>query len=402
METRVISMLKWSLAINVVLLAASWSLPSWSQSDARQMAMALEQQGKTAEAEAAWSALAKAQPTNPEPFAHLGLLEAREENYTEAVASYRKAMALNPAMPRLRFNLGLAYFKAGEYREALQQFKPLLKTEPPASDEAQRLDILIGMSHYGLSEFAAAAPYLQQAADRDSQNLQLLLTLAHSCLLSKQYKCVLDEFHRIVALNPESAEAHMLAGEALDEMKEPVDAIREFRAAVQANPKEPNVHFGLGYLLWTQGHSQEAANEFQAELNNIPEHALAMLYLADAEIQMSRLEDARPLLEKVVKIDSANFRGHLDLGIVYAEGGQREDALRELTQAVALKPDDVNAHYRLARLYRSMGKAAEAKTEFDKSKALNKTADERLLKVMSKVPTPGNPPQGAAASPADK
>ena len=126
--------LKRTTKICLVLVLVSWSLTSHSQDDSRQTAFALEQQGKTTEAEAAWSALAKAYPTNPEPFAHLGLLEARQEHYTEAVAAYRKAMALDPTMPRLRFNLGLAYFKAGEYKDALQQFQPLIKTETPDSE----------------------------------------------------------------------------------------------------------------------------------------------------------------------------------------------------------------------------------------------------------------------------
>ena len=384
--------LKRTTKICLVLVLVSWSLTSHSQDDSRQTAFALEQQGKTTEAEAAWSALAKAYPTNPEPFAHLGLLEARQEHYTEAIASYRKAMALDPAMPRLRFNLGLAYFKAGEYKDALQQFNPLLKTEPPDSDEAQRLTILIGMSHYGLAEFTAANPYLKQATDRDAQNLPLLLTLAHSCLLSNQYQCVLDAFHRIISLNPQSAEAHMLAGEALDEMKEPVDATRELRAAVEADPKEPSVHFGLGYLLWTQGQTEEAAREFQAELNNDSQHTLSMLYLADSQIQMNRLEDARPLLEKVVRIDPANPMGHLDLGVVYTEAGRNLDALRELKKAAALDPKDVKAHWRLARLYRSMGKTAEANAELTKTKNMNQAADEGLLKAMSRIPKQDSAP----------
>jgi tetratricopeptide (TPR) repeat protein len=241
------------LSFFLTLTLAHCGLRAFSQNDPREAAFSLEQQGQIVAAENAWRALSKAQPTNPEPFAHLGLLEARQQHYPEAVASYRKAMALNPAMPRLRFNLGLAYFKEGEYKQALQQFKPLEKAEPPASEEAQRLVILVGMSHYGLAEFAAATPYLKRAADSDAQNLPLLLTLAHSCLLSNQYQCVLDTFHRIVALNAESAEADMLVGEALDEMKDTLGATREFRAAVLANPKEPSVHFGLGYLLWTQG-----------------------------------------------------------------------------------------------------------------------------------------------------
>jgi hypothetical protein len=38
------------------------------------------------------------------------LLEARQQHYAEAVGFYRKAMALNPAMPGLRLNMGLALF----------------------------------------------------------------------------------------------------------------------------------------------------------------------------------------------------------------------------------------------------------------------------------------------------
>jgi tetratricopeptide (TPR) repeat protein len=395
-------MLRWSRTIGLVLFILSWSLPSQPQNDPGQAAIELEQQGKTAEAEAAWRALAKAHPTDPEPLAHLGLVEARQEHYAEAIASYRKAMALNPTMPRLGFNLGLAYFKAGEYREAIQQFKPLLKSEPPDSEEAQRLVILIGMSHYGLAEFHAATPFLKQAADRDPKNLPLLLTLAHSCLLSQQYPCVLDAFHQIMSLNAESAEAHMLMGEALDEMKDTNGAIRELRAAVQVNPKEPNVHFALGYLLWTQGHTEEAAHEFQTELKNIPGHNQATLYLADSYIQMNRFEDATPLLEATVKTNPTSSMGHLDLGIVCAEAGRKEQALAQFKTAITLKPDDVNAHWRLGRLYRSMGKTAEAKVEFDKSRTLNKTADERLLKVMSQVPVEGNAGQGTTAAPAVK
>jgi tetratricopeptide (TPR) repeat protein len=380
----------------------AWTLTSRSQSDPRQAAFLLEQQGKTAEAEAAWTALAKARPTDPEPYAHLGLLEAHQEHYPEAIASYRKAMALNPAMPRLQFNLGLAYFKAADYKEALEQFNPLLKTLPADSDEAQRLVILIGMSHYGRGEFTASTPYLKQAADHDTQNLTLLLTLAHSCLLSRQYQCVLDAFHRIVALNAESAEADMLVGEALDEMKDTIGATREFRAAVAVNPKEPNVHFGLGYLLWTQGQTHEAAQEFQAELDNDPENIQATLYLADSEIQMNRMEDARPLLERVVKINPANPMGHLDLGIVYTEAGRNSDALRELKTAAAIEPGNVKAHWRMARLYRSMGKTAEANAELTKSKNINEAADEGLLKAMSRAPHQDGTAQKAPKTPAEK
>lgn len=351
-----------------------------------QAAYALERAGKSAEAEEAWRAFSRTYPSDPDPYAHLGLLEARQEHYNEAIGCYRKALALRPSMSGLRTNLALAYFKAGEYKDALLLLKPLLRAQTVGSDEAQRLTILIGMSHYGLGEFVAATPYLKQASIHDAHNLTLLLTMAHSCLLTKQYACVLESYHRIIALDADSTEAHVLAGEALDEMKDTQGAVREFRAAVAANPKEFNVHFGLGYLLWTQGQTEEAAREFQAELNNKPDHALAMLYLADSLIQLNREEEARPLLEASVKSNPENAMGHLDLGIIYTGDGRKEEALRELLAAAALKPEDVSAHYRLGRLYRAMGKTDEANAELAKSKTLNKMADEKLLKLFSRVP----------------
>lgn len=364
------------------LAAVAVVAPAAAQTDPGQIAYSLEREGRLPEAAAAWGALAKQYPSNPEPLAHLGLIESKQEHYPEAIKYYRRAMALNAAMPGLRLNLGIALFKAGDYRQAIADLDPLLKVRP----DDQQLTILIGMSHYGLNQFAAAAPLLQKASKQDPQNPTLLLTLAHACLFASQYPCVQDAYHRLIALNADSAEVHMLVGEALDEQKDHLGAIREFRAAAAANPKEPNVHFGLGYLLWAKGQYPEAAQEFQKELDNDSNHIQAMLYLADSRVQMNQMDEARPLLERIGKLDPNIAMQHLDLGIVYADAGRREDAKTQFETAIKLSPKNVNAHYRLARLYRSMGMTAQAKVEFDKAGSLNKAEDERLLKVMSTLP----------------
>jgi tetratricopeptide (TPR) repeat protein len=379
------SNLSYRLAICLTLGIASLSLPLRSQEVPTQAATPppLDQHENGTESEAALTASSKAHPTDPLPLARLGLLEARQGHLPQAIVFYRKAMALNPNLPGLRLNLGLALFKDGQYQEAVWILSKLPATSSP---ERLRLNVLLGMSHYGLAEYQAAVPYLRQAADSDPQNLPLLLTLAHSCLLSKQYSCVIDVYHRIIAQNAESAEADMLIGEALDEMKDTIGATREFRAAVQANPKEPNVHFGLGYLLWTQLQYQEASQEFQAELKNTPDYSNAMLYLADSDIKMNRNEDAQPLLERVVETNPTNSMGHIDLGIVYAGANHNDEALREFKAAAMLTPDDVNVHMCLGRLYRSMGKTNEAKIEFDKAKSLNRASHDALITVMSNTP----------------
>lgn len=370
-----------------------------SVEDPRQKAFTLEQQGKTVEAEAAWHGIAKAHPADAEAYAHLGFLDAKQEHYKEAVPLYRKALALDAAMPGLKMNLGLAQFKAGELKDAIETFTPLLKAEPAGSPEALRLTTLIGIAHYGLGEFAEAVPNLKGATAADPKNLPFRLMLAQSYLASKQYSQVLDVYHEILLLNAESAEADMLAGEALDEMKDHAGAIAEFRAAVKADPKVPNVHFGLGYLLWSQSQYEEAAKEFQAELGNVPDSAQSMAYLADADIRLSQPEAARPLIQQAIRIDPRMELPHLDLGILNSDAGHNDVALREFQEAVKLSPNDVNAHYRLARLYQAMGRKDEAKVEFDKTSSLHKAENATIFEELNKARARGKQPDDAGATP---
>ncbi len=389
------------LALTAVLTLATGrctgqTLPATSPRD---VALALETQGKNAEAEAAWKQCLETAPTNPEAYAHLGLLEARQEHYKEAVPFYRKALELGPQIPGVQINLGLALFKGGELKQSVEVFAALLKNQNLDSSQALQLTFLLGMAHYGLGEYAEAIPYLKDAVVADEQNLTLKLVLAHSCLWTRQNECVLDVYRQILTLDPNSAEAYMLAGEALDGMKNRAGAIQQFRLAVQANPREPGVHQDLGYLLWEQSQFAEAAAEFQAELTNNPNDAWAMTYLADAEIHANQNESAQLLLEKAGKIDSEIALTHLDLGILYNDSGRRDDGVRELKLAEELDPSNQNVHWRLGHIYQFAGDKDKAKAEFDKLHDLKNAIEENLGLKLHEAEIKALPPVGMPAVP---
>jgi len=373
---------RWGLFVGLLMVglpARQGAQAAGKADDPRQAAIQFEEQGDIPKAQTEWEAVLNRHPQDAEAHAHLGLLEARQEHYNEAVTHYRKALVLNPDMPGLRLNLGLALFKAGKMKDAATTFLPILKNLPPDSQESLRVTTLIGLARYGAGDYTGAVPFLKKAVAADAQNLPFRLTLAQSCLWSKQYQCVLDVYHEIVNLNENSAEADMLAGQALDEMKDRPAAVEQFRAAVKADPKLPDVHFGLGYLLWAQLKFDEAAKELEAELENNPHHAQALTYLADCHIQLNHPEPALPLLEKAVSLDPKIELAHVDLGVLYANAGKNNDALRELKAAEKLDPTDQNVHWRLGRFYKSIGKKTEAEVEFQKTRSLQKAADKSIF-----------------------
>lgn len=348
-----------------------------------QRALTLEQQAKLAEAEGAWESVVKLEPRNAQAYAHMGLLEARRERYAEAIVFYRKAQLLaqaeNRPIAQLNLNLGLALFKSGHFDEAAQLFKDELRKNPD-SGNTEKLATLTAMSLYGAHQYGASIPYLKDAVAADPKNLTLLLTLAHCYLWTKQLDATLEVYRQILTIDPDSAEADMIAGEALDEKGDSESAVVQFRAAVKANPKEPNVHFGLAYLLWTQKKYDEAIPEFKAELANDPKNNQAMIYLGDTYIQQDQFDQGRAILEEADKYQTTNPLIHLDLGIALMETGNKAGAMREFTKTVSLEPDNVTAHFRLGTLYRSMGKMDEAKTEFAKANTLNRKHDDSLHK----------------------
>jgi tetratricopeptide (TPR) repeat protein len=171
-------------------------------------------------------------------------------------------------------------------------------------------------------------------------------------------------------------------------MGDSLGATKELRAAVAADPNQPNVHFGLAYLLWTENKWPEAANEFQLEIQNNPGNLRASIYLADSWVQENEFAKALPELEKLVASNGPEPIVCLDLGIIYANNGRNDDAIRELRMASQFDPDDLEPHIKIAKLYEAVGKRKEAYAELEKAKKLPPRRHASLEETMDSIESP--------------
>ena len=200
----------------------------------------------------------------------------------------------------------------------------------------------------------------------------------------------MDEFRQILQKDPDSAAAHILAGEALDGLERTPEAIAEFQAAAKVSPREPNLHFGLGYLHWRSHQYDEAKREFENELALDPNNAQALTYLGDIEMKRNNLDTALPFLRKAVRARNDIRVAYIDMGAILMQQKQYKDALTALRRAVALDPTQPDAHYRLGQLHRAMGNTAAAQAEFNKVHELHEKADEGVASKMSVPPASSN------------
>ena len=376
------SMKMWKLGcISVALfsgLLANAQIPTPDQ------AVALEQQGKLAEAEKNWRQITQADPRDAAAFASLGLVLSKQGKYGQAVPAYRKAIALNPKLSGVHLNWGLAEFKQQHFDAAIAPLSAALAADP----KNLQVLTLLGLSCYGANRFADAVKYLELPAKSDAKNIELHRVLAQSCLSAKEYSCALAEFRQIQEQDPDSAAVHMLSGEALDGLGRTVEAIPEFETAAKAAPREPNVHFGLGYLYWKQHKYDEAKAALEAELSIDPANAQALAYLGDVELKRNAPEKALLLLNKAIHLRNDIRIAYLDIGAILSEQKRYQEALAALLRAEQLDPAQPDAHYRLARIYRAIGNVLAAQREFARVGELNEKAEDMAPKMSRPMPAP--------------
>ncbi len=372
------------VAVLVVLLAGPVAR---GQSAKPAEAIALEQQGKLEEAAAVWRAVTAQNPRDAGAFASLGVVLSKEQKYPEAAAAYKKALALDRKLPGVELNLGLAEFKQGNFEAAIAPFRAALVAQP----QNAQARALLGLSWYGAKRFAEAAKQLKVAAKSDPGNTELRRALAQSCLLAKEYECALEEFRQILQQDPDAAATHILMGEALDGLSRTPEAIAEFQTAAKAAPREPEVNFGLGYLYWKSHQYENAKIAFESELAVDANHAQSLAYLGDIELKANHPEEALALLNQAVKLKDDIRIAYLDLGTILMQQKQNKEALAALLRAEKLGPEQPEAHYRLARLYREMGNAAASQKEFERVRALHEKTEGDVGSKMA-APAPSLPP----------
>ena len=73
-----------------------------------------------------------------------------------------------------------------------------------------------------------------------------------------------------------------------------------------------------------------------------------------------RLAEAEQLYREVLAADPRDFPARHLLGVIHAQQSRNQDALREIDAALALLPDDAEAHLNRANVLKVMGRSAEA------------------------------------------
>ncbi|MGA2611774.1 MAG: tetratricopeptide repeat protein, partial [Terriglobia bacterium] len=169
------------------------------------------------------------------------------------------------------------------------------------------------------------------------------------------------------------------------------------------NPSDPRPYLFLGKMYNVSvGKADEVAKRMKRFMETNPDNALAYYYDALSSWKGTRgsgqgvdLAEIEALLRKSISLDPRLADAHLQLGVLLHDQHRDQEAVPEFQAAIRFKPDDPDAHYRLAQAYVRTGDKERGQEEFQLYDKLHKQqvneTEKRRHEIQQFVFTQGAP-----------
>lgn len=310
------------------------------------------------------------QETSPSvsPFAETDRL-LKLGKFSEAIVQL-EAMQSQTSPPKgLARELGIAYYKKGDYVNALLNLQKALKENP----EDQELTQLTGLSLYLAGKPAEAIPYLEKVQTwypRANVDASYILGVAY--IQTKQYPQAREAFAKMYGVPADSAAAYLFCARILLRMDFGPMAEEYGLKAITLDPKLPMVHYLLGELYLYQSKMDQAVNNLEQEVAINPGYANGYYKLADVYLREQKFDEAERLLERSIWLDANSSGAYILMGKVLEKKGETELAVRALQRAISMDPGNPMPHQLLGQAYRTLGLTVEAERELKQADELNR------------------------------
>jgi tetratricopeptide (TPR) repeat protein len=298
-------------------------------------------------------------PTIADSYNNLGVIAAGKKNFTAALDYFRKAGEWQPSLETLDRNLGMAAFYANQFEQAVEPLGRHLQTH--ADDTRARA--ALALSLFALQKYGDVRETLTRIQSEVDADPGLSYAYAVSLVKTGDYTQGINRLQALEEANPNSADIHMLLGEAFADQSEWGPALDEYRKALAIDPNQARTHFLAGLAFIRQGSPADAAQEMRAALQLDPSNAASKYHLAFALIQMEKKDEALSLLREVLRQDPKYADAYYQLGKLQLEQGDTKAAISSLESGAKFNPDGDYIHYQLALAYRRDSRAEDAERE---------------------------------------
>lgn len=259
---------------------------------------------------------------NKEILELLGELYLKSENFSKALAVFEKLNSLSPANVEILNNLGVIYRRLTQYEKSIE----VLKQARAAGDNSSTLLYNMGNTYKEMQFYDEAA------------------------------QC----FSEVLEMNPDDVLAYNHLG-TIEFLNGNLDkSLHAYKLGLQRDQNHPFIHFNLARLYRFQGKPLDAEKEYMAAVKNRPAWVQALRELASLYDSIGDTEKYIDTLKRILSVDAKNVQALLDYAEFSGKHERIEEAKTLFEKAVRIADSDSKPSLAFAAFLRSIAQVSEA------------------------------------------
>jgi predicted O-linked N-acetylglucosamine transferase (SPINDLY family) len=288
-----------------------------------------------ADAESRYRAVLERQPDDVEAIHKLAVLCHQRGRPEEALALFRRAIALDQDSRIADQQLGRLLEQRGDLEGAAICYRRAARLRP--LDSSAHADLARTLA--GQGELAEAIGHYRRAAELARGDPWPQIALGNTLLRQGDTADASLSYRQALAIRPDLAEAHSNLGEALRRMGQPRAAVAACERALALTPDLAEAHNHLGNALREDDRPMQAISHYEQALRLNPDWPEVHNNLAIALQEQGSLAAAIEHYQRALLFNPGLAEIHQNLGSALAQSGRTLDAIAAFERALALKPD---------------------------------------------------------------
>ncbi len=287
-----------------------------------QQALALHQQGRLSEAEAAYQTVLRQQPGHFDALHFLGVIALQNGQTLRAIDLITQALAQDRSNAFAYSNLASAYQKLGRYPEAIVRFERALALRP---------DFVEALSNLGNT--------LRDVGRREE---------------------ALASYNRALALKPDRPDVLANRGNVLRELRRFDEALGDFDRGLALDPRSAVLLFNRANVRFDLGRFDDALTDYDAALAIAPDYCLAISHRGSTLRALKRYDEALAAIGQALLLQPDSAEILTNRGDTLGEVGRYAQALSDYDRALGLKPTYPEAWCNRGNVLRALRRYDEA------------------------------------------
>ncbi len=205
----------------------------------------------------------------------------------------------------------------------------------------------LGVAYFDAGNYGAAVPELSKAADLDPSNAEYQNALGLALMFGRKIDPAITAFQKALEIQPKLSEAkNNLASAYL--MKGELDKAQPLLKQVLDDPLYPTpqfAYFNLARIYERQGKINEAIEQYKLALDYRPDYVDAHYNLGLLYLQQGKTDLAIQEISEATRLSPDIAAYHQSLGVAYVEAGKPKEARKAFEKVLEMDPRGMWAEY---------------------------------------------------------